>query len=420
MDRMSKRSLTASPSIGARDVFGLYVHIPFCRTKCPYCDFNTYAGLERLIPGYLEALRRDLVLWGQILGRPFTTSVFIGGGTPSLLNAKQMDALMRSISESFDLKSGAEITAEVNPDDVDKARLIGFRNAGINRISVGIQALDDPQLALLGRRHGLEGAVKALMMTREAGFDNVNADLMYGLPNQTVEMWEQTLCGLVELEPDHISAYCLTFEEGTPFEKMLMSGQIVEPDPDVAAEMYELAEQKLRVSGYNGYEISNWSRLGFESRHNLTYWYNLPYLGVGPGAHSHIAQQRFHSVLSPTEYMLRVRLWNVSKFPNGGLPNQAFLETIPHVIEVEHISPSLEIAETVIMALRLRDGIDRKAFESRFHIDFNDVFCEVLPEIEELGLIEEYRSDNKIFTRLTPKGRLLGNQVFSRLLGHLS
>lgn len=420
MNRMNERSLTASPSIGARDVFGLYLHIPFCRTKCPYCDFNTYAGLERLIPGYLEALGRDLALWGQILGRPPTTSVFIGGGTPSLLNVAQMDALMRSISESFDLQSGAEITVEVNPDDVDKARLIGFRNSGINRISVGIQALDDPQLALLGRRHGLEGAVKALLTIRDAGFENVSADLMYGLPNQTVGMWEQTLCGLVELEPDHISAYCLTFEEGTPFEKMLMSGQIVEPDPDIAAEMYELSEQTLRGSGYYGYEISNWSRPGFESRHNLTYWYNLPYLGVGPGAHSHIAQHRFHSVLSPTEYILRVQSWNEPDPPNGGSPNQAFLERIPHVIEVEHISPSLALAETVIMTLRLREGIDRKGFQSRFNIDFNDVFCDVLPEMEELGLIEEFCSDDKMFTRLTSKGRLLGNQVFSRLLGHLA
>ena len=420
MDSLTQYSVSVSPSIDARDVFGLYLHIPFCRTKCPYCDFNTYAGMERLIPRYLEALRRDLALWGEVLGRPFATSVFIGGGTPSLLDPNEMNLLMQSISEAFDLRPGAEITVEVNPDDVNKAKLLGYRDAGINRISIGIQALDNAQLALLGRRHGFEGAVQAFMTTREAGFENVSADLMYGLPNQTVGMWDRTLRCLLELEPDHISAYCLTFEEGTLFERMLKSAQLVEPDPDVAAEMYELAEQRLAASGFVGYEISHWARPGFESRHNLTYWYNLPYLGIGPGAHSYLERHRFHCVLSPAEYILKVQSWERSGISYAGPLNQTLLERIPHVTEVEEIPRALEMAETAIMALRLRDGIDLQGFHSRFDRDFYEVFRDVLPEVEELGLMEKIHLDTKVLMRLTSKGRLLGNQVFSRLLGQLS
>ena len=225
----------------------LYVHIPFCETKCPYCDFNTYAGINHLLPSYLSALEREIRIWGEALEHPMVNTVFLGGGTPSMLSPAQMTGLLSTIVDAFPIASGAEVTAEVNPDDASIERLAAFRQAGINRISLGVQSLDDAELRMLGRRHGAAEALAALAAIQEAGFDNFSADLMYGLPYQGMETWQRNVEGVIGAGPQHISAYALTLEEGTPFHKQQADGLLPEQDSDLAADMYQWADEAFAM-----------------------------------------------------------------------------------------------------------------------------------------------------------------------------
>ena len=238
---------------------GLYVHIPFCATKCPYCDFNTYAGIEAMMGPYLSALRSEIELWGEVLGGPRLETVFFGGGTPSYLPSGSLDTLMDAIRGAFGLTVDAEITAEANPDDLGEEKLSSMLDAGINRLSIGVQSLDDGLLRVLGRRHSAREAIEAFRAARCAGFDNVSIDLMYGLPDQTQEQWGATLDTALDLRPSHISMYCLTLEEGTPMERDAVAGKIPVPDGDLAADMYLAAELKTAEAGLRHYEISNWA-----------------------------------------------------------------------------------------------------------------------------------------------------------------
>ena len=414
------RDNMGSKAAGAAEGIALYVHIPFCRTKCPYCDFNTYAGIQSLLPSYLEALQTEVELWGRGLGAPEVVSIFLGGGTPSLLQPGQMERLLGAIRQAFRMREDTEVSAEVNPDDVTVERIRGFVAAGVNRVSMGVQSLDAGLLDVLGRRHDDRGAVRAFRALREAGCADVNVDLMYGLPYQTLEQWESTLERVLDLRPEHVSAYCLTLEEGTPMEHRVRLGLLPEPDPDLAAEMYASAEDRLGSAGYDCYEISNWARPGRECRHNLVYWRNQPYLGVGPGAHSYVGGHRFRVVDSPTEYIARVRSWRENA-QSGALGIDAgSLERIPQVAEVEAISQSLEMAETAMLTLRLREGLALSAFRERFGRDFRQVFGDVVAETTELGLLEVVDSGGDETARLTTRGRLLGNQVFWRFLSNVS
>ena len=285
---------------------GLYVHIPFCATKCPYCDFNTYAGIEAMMGPYLAALRSEIELWGSLLGGQRLETVFFGGGTPSYLPEGSLAMVMNAIRGAFGLADDAEITAEANPDDLGEEKLASLLEAGVNRLSIGVQSLDDGLLQVLGRRHSAREAVDAFDAARGAGFDNVSIDLMYGLPDQTPEQWGATLDTALGLRPSHISMYCLTLEEGTPMERDATAGRIPVPDGDLAADMYLAAEMKTAEAGLRHYEISNWAIPGRESRHNLLYWRNRPFLGVGPGAHSYLDGHRFHNIRSPREYIRRM------------------------------------------------------------------------------------------------------------------
>ncbi|MBM3945581.1 MAG: radical SAM family heme chaperone HemW, partial [SAR202 cluster bacterium] len=297
---------TGSLPQGERGALALYVHIPFCETKCPYCDFNTYARIEPLIPDYIAALRREIAVWGGLLGRPKTHTVFFGGGTPSYVPQDDFVAVLRDIHGAFDIAPDAEITLEANPGDFDLTKLSAYLDAGANRLSVGVQTFEDRLLSLLGRRHDAAQAIAAYRLAREAGFRNVSIDLMYGLPHQSLDDWTATLGQVTALSPDHLSMYCLTLEHGTPMEQWVKSGRMPEPDADLAADMYVLAEERLARLGYRHYEISNWARPGFESRHNLAYWRNAPYLGVGPGAHSYLGGMRFANLKAPKEYIRRM------------------------------------------------------------------------------------------------------------------
>ena len=390
----------------------LYVHIPFCETKCPYCDFNTYAKIESLIPGYVSALRTEIEMWAGLLDGPPVRTVFFGGGTPSYLPSKDISALMATISESFTLKDDAEITLEANPGDFTPDKLSHFLDAGINRLSIGVQSFDDGLLRLLGRRHSAADAVEAHRLARNAGFDNVSIDLMYGLPHQTIEHWRETLARTADLRPPHVSLYALTLEGGTPMENSVSQGTLPTPDPDLAADMYAMAEQQLDALGYRHYEISNWAVEGRLGLHNIVYWRNEPYLGVGPGAHSSLANHRFSNLKPPREYVKR--LDNPSGSPTAleGVSGDAHaaIRSIPVVDTVEFIDRSLEMAETMMLGLRLDTGISVPEFEARFGASPVDVYREEFDELLPTGLVETV--DGSI--RLTDKGRFLSNEVFVR------
>ena len=390
---------------------GLYVHIPFCLSKCPYCDFNTYAGVESLMPAYVKGLEREIELWGGWLGRPVLSSVFFGGGTPSYLPTRDIARLMRAVRSAFELAPDAEATIEANPGDCARERVHAMRLAGFNRISIGAQSFDDHELRMLGRRHSADRAVQAVAAARAAGFDNVSIDLMFGLPNQYLSSWEHSLQQAVELGPDHLSAYALTLEPGTPLEADVRLGRVPEPDPDLAAEMYALAQTTLAGAGLAQYEISNWAQPGRESVHNLAYWRSLPYLGVGPGAHSCLYGAagplgvRFATVKSPRAHLERVAAWT----PKGPV-DAAGIAAIAG--ECDALDRPTAMSEVMMMGLRLNEGVGDAAFRARFGVGVADAFPKAAAECVELGLLEW--SGGAL--RLTDAGRPLANEAFVRFV----
>ena len=391
---------------------GLYVHVPFCKTKCPYCDFNTYQGIESQMGGYLEAVTSELRLWGQALGHPPVRTVFFGGGTPSYLPDGYIAAILDAAADSFVIEAGAEITIEANPGDLNADACRGLLRQGINRLSIGVQSLDNGLLQLLGRRHTADGAIEAFQTARDAGFNNVNLDLMYGLPHQSLAQWEDTIERLAALSPEHISLYALTLEEGTPMRLWADQGKIPEPDPDVAADMYALARRVLAASGYRHYEISNWAHPGLESRHNLIYWRNEPYLGVGPGAHSRLGEYRFWTVLSPLDYAGRSSQWRQASTGQWDAFGESELRQARTVGGWEHIDADTACAETMFLGLRLLEGLDlRQASATVGH----DLAARYHTEIEELLALGLLRREGDTI-RLDEAAYLIANQVFTRFL----
>ena len=390
----------------------LYVHIPFCETKCPYCDFNTYARIESLIPDYVVALRTEIELWAGLLDNPPVRTVFFGGGTPSYLPSGDISALMATISESFPFEDDAEVTLEANPGDFTPDKLNQFFDAGINRLSIGVQSFDDGLLRLLGRRHSAADAVDAYRMALDAGFDNVSIDLMYGLPHQTIDHWRETLARTADLRPPHVSLYALTLEGGTPMEHSVAQGTLPTPDPDLAADMYAMAEHDLGALGYRHYEISNWAAEGKLGLHNIVYWCNEPYLGVGPGAHSSLANHRFSNLKSPREYVKRLQEHSGSPGTLNGSRDDSYaaIRSIPVVDAIEFIDRRLEMAETMMLGLRLDTGVSLTEFEARFGVSPTDAYRDELAELQPTGLVETV--DGSV--RLTDKGRFLSNEVFVR------
>ncbi len=285
----------------------VYIHIPFCQRKCHYCDFNTYAGVDHLISPYVDALKAEIQNWAPLAEGYEVNTVFLGGGTPSLLSGLQMRAVLDTCRAAFSFAADPEITIEANPGTVDLAKLADYRGAEVNRISFGAQSFDHDELAWLGRIH-TEGQIgEAVALARRAGFHRLNLDLICGLPGQSTARWESNLAAAQALQPEHLSLYALSVEEGTPLAGWVASGRTPEPDPDVAADHYLAAEAMLSAAGFHNYEISNWAKPGEECRHNITYWENRPYLGLGAGAHGCFAGLRYHNVLLPQEYLRRLR-----------------------------------------------------------------------------------------------------------------
>jgi len=379
---------------------GLYLHIPFCRARCTYCDFNTYTGLEHLYEPYVDALVQEVKLLASAFPCPVET-LFLGGGTPTALPLELLRQVLSSCFDAFAVQEGAEITSEANPGTVSPAYLQDLRRLGVNRLSLGAQSFDRGELAMLGRIHSAEEVALTVRQARAAGFDNLNLDLIYGLPGQTLRSWERTLERALALAPEHISLYCLTLEEGTPLRDRVLQGQLPAPDPDLAADMYELAGDRLEAEGYQQYEISNWSRPGCECAHNLIYWRNRPYLGAGAGAHSSSGGRRWWNVRPVPTYIERVTKGSPSPWPS------------PAAEGGEVIHRDLEMGETMMLGLRLtREGVAEADFRQRFGRSLEATYGEVIRELTDAGLLTWDRSR----LRLTRRGRLLGNQVFARFL----
>lgn len=377
----------------------LYLHIPFCHTRCHYCDFNTYAGILPLREPYVRALVHEIELAGEMARLPDGSlrrshTIFFGGGTPSLLSVAQVARVLTACRRAFAVDEEAEISLEANPGTLSQEQLQGLRSCGVNRLSLGAQSFDASLLQALGRIHSPQEITQAVLFARQAGFTSLNLDFMFGLPTQTMRQWQETLAEALALRPEHLSLYSLIIEEGTPFASWMEEGRIVPGDEDLCADMYEYAEERLRAEGYVQYEISNWSLPGHECQHNLTYWRNLPYIGMGAGAHSFFAGKRFFDVLDPQEYIRLLR--------SGQMP----------IAETEEVTRFQEMTETAFLGLRTAMGLHLPTFAERFGESFAQFVGERLRSVEEAGLLE-YTND---WLRLSPRGRLLGNEVFCRLV----
>jgi oxygen-independent coproporphyrinogen-3 oxidase len=381
----------------------LYVHIPFCRSKCAYCDFSSYARKERLIPAYVDALLREATFWAESGVVDRVDTLYFGGGTPSLLPIAEAERLLDSLRKLFDVASHAEMTLEANPESVNAAHLRALRRAGINRLSIGVQSFDDAELRFLGRIHDAARAEEAYHAARKAGFDNVSIDLVFGLPRQTTEQWRRSLEKAIALGPDHLSLYALTLEEGTPLAHRVAAGECQEPDPDVQAEMYTWSSERLAEAGYEQYEISNWSRPGHRCRHNLTYWQSRPYLGLGAGAHSYVDGYRLANERLPDRYIELV--------PTGGGAWPCDPPP-PQVESVERPDAERDLSDAIILGLRLTEGVSLAGLSERFGVDVGERYVEEIADLRRLGLLESTHGR----TRLTERGRLLGNEAFQRFL----
>ncbi len=376
----------------------LYLHIPFCRHRCSYCDFNTYTSLGELKDEYAAALCAEIRQVAGAEQRPVHT-IFFGGGTPSLMSPASLTAILDTIRACFTLSPQAEITMEANPGTVNPAYLAAVRQAGINRISYGVQSANSQELALLEREHSFADVIEVVRLSREAGFDNLNLDLIYGLPDQTLAAWEHSLRAVLELNTEHISLYCLTIEPGTPMHRWLQNQQINEPDPDAAADQYDLACALLASQGFTHYEISNWAKPGRVCEHNLTYWRNHAYLGLGAGAHGHAQGHRYHVVKQPRVYIRRM---NEAHQPWQYPWSSAVAGIVP-------LSRADQMGETMLTQLRLlEEGLDAAAFTAQFGITPQQVYPGVLERLAENGLLQ--MEAERVW--LTERGRFLSNQVF--------
>ena len=386
----------------ANDDFGIYIHIPFCTHICPYCDFNTYAGQSERIPGYVKAISREIRLWSQQFHGRTASSIFVGGGTPSLLTPGQIHELLTSCRHSFALAPDAEITIEANPNNLDERYCSEVLDAGVNRLSIGAQTLDRRGLRVLGRLHEADQIASAMSAARHAGFENLSLDLIYGWPGQTIDGWRSELNRILSAEfgssqPDHLSLYGLIVEPGTPMADAVRRGILAPVDDDASADFHELAMSMLAEAGWLHYEIANWAASAANaSRHNAVYWRNGEYAGIGAGAHGHIGGRRTMNQPSPKRYM--------DMLERGESP----------VTNVEHIDARTAMGETMMLGLRLlEDGISEPAFEARHGISIENQFGPQISKLVSLSLLEAGGGN----VRLTPRGALLANSVCAEFLG---
>lgn len=379
-------------------MLALYAHIPFCRHRCSYCDFNTYTSLGDLQSAYADALAQEIV---QVAGeeRRQANTIFFGGGTPSLMSVADFAKILSALRQGFALSTDAEITLEANPNTVSREYLCQLRELGFNRISFGVQSTIPSELTLLDRQHDFDTVIQAVTWAQEAGFDNFNIDLIYGVPHQTLKSWEASLEAVLALQPPHFSLYCLTIESGTPMQRWLHNGTMPAPDPDLAADQYQLACERL--VGYDHYEISNWALPNRECRHNLAYWRNTEYLGLGAGAHGHAGGYRYHVVKQPRVYIRRIAQGDGSYPLSSAVAGKQWL------------TQEDQIADTMITQLRLlHEGVDLGAFGRKFQTSPQQIYGDSLSQLIDWQLL---KIENNCLL-LTKKGWFLSNQVFHRLV----
>ena len=379
----------------------LYIHVPFCTVKCAYCDFNSYAALEHLTGGWLDAALRELELWsGRAAGRRVET-IFIGGGTPSLLEGDQVERLLDAACRHFTVAADAEITLEANPESVRLERMRDYRAAGVNRVSMGVQSLDADELRFLDRLHSAGRAEQALSEVRSAGFENVNLDLIYGLPHQRFETWRNTLERVSAWRPQHLSCYALTVEDGTPLAARVAAGAVVEADSDAVAEISAWTAQHLTAAGYQHYETSNYALPDRECRHNLNYWCCGDYIGIGPGAHGCIDGLRYSVVRRPAAY---IRKLASAEQAAGKLPS-------PAIEDIEPITEQDALVDALTLGLRLTEGVDEHDLKQRHPTAYARVEAAINWALST-NLCE--RRDRRL--RLTKRGHAVANELFVRLV----
>lgn len=375
----------------------LYVHIPFCVEKCAYCDFLSWAAKEADQRRYVEALSREIEIRAKAYKAYKVTTVFVGGGTPSILPAGQMSSILGALHENFQIKGNAEFTLEANPGTVTADKLDAWREAGVNRLSIGLQSASDRELGILGRIHTWKVFMETYDLARERGFDNINIDLMCAIPGQTVQSWKESLLAVVGLRPEHISAYSLILEEGTHFYIRYKDKEGQEPllpREDQEADMDELTRQVLGEYGYIRYEISNYAKAGRECQHNLGYWDRKEYLGLGLGASSLVNRTRFQNTANMGEYL---------KLPTK---DEEFFRN------VEYLSLAHEIEEYMFLGLRKVSGISKNVFKNHFGRDIEEIYGSILEKLCK----EELLCISGDIIRLTPRGLDLSNVVFVQFM----
>lgn len=374
----------------------LYLHIPFCISKCSYCSFNSFSGKESLYVDYADALKKEISSTALSIGRDgdTLTSLFIGGGTPTALSPGLLAGIIKHTKTVFDFNCGTEVSIEANPGTVTRESLEELSRCGVNRISLGVQSFDDGELSRAGRKHSAREAEDAVLMAADSGFSNINIDLMSGLPGQTRESWRKSLEKAVSLDPHHLSLYGLMFEPGTPMNRFKREGVFCFPDENELETIDRITDQVCAEHMFSQYEISNYARSGFECRHNINYWMNGEYLAAGAGSVSYFNGRREKRVDSPEEYIARIRR------------NETLIE------ETENLSKEQSFCETVIMGLRMKRGVSLSMVQEKYSIDAGSYYGETLKKLLAHGLLDM----DKEYLRLTEKGWPLANSVMAELV----
>ena len=380
------------------ETISLYIHIPLCVKKCAYCDFASFAGRMAQRERYVQAVCREIRAQAAFFGRRRVGTVFIGGGTPTLLTGAQVQDILDTARACFDMAQDAEITMEGNPGTLTADSLRAYRAAGVNRLSLGVQSMDDGLLAAIGRIHTGEEAAKAVRMAREAGFENLNLDLMYGLPGQSAAQWKDTLERAIALAPEHLSCYSLILEEGTPLMASMQAGTCAPlPDEDAMEEMDALTAEMTKAAGYAQYEVSNYAKPGRACRHNIVYWECLPYLGVGLNAHSDLDGRRFYNPTEWEAYLHMAETNETARRQEGGNTRED------------------RMFERMMMGLRQVRGVDA----ARFARDFGAQAQEVWPETMEAMTRKGLMACNKERIFLTARGMQVMNGILVSLMDEM-
>lgn len=373
---------------------GIYIHIPFCKAKCFYCDFNSFACRDELVPAYFNALKKEIFLYsGKLKGYNIKT-VFIGGGTPSAVDAHYIYEVVSLLHREFSIDKKAEISIETNPGTLTKEKLQLYKKVGINRLSIGLQAWQDPILKRLGRIHTAKEFEHNITLAQKIGFDNINVDLIFGIPGQTFEDWSETLKHVVALKPQHLSCYSLKIEEGTVFGNSLEKGELVPLDDEIDRRMYNFCKDYLSKEGYKHYEISNFAETGLECRHNMVYWKAEEYIGLGAGAHSFFEGLRFNNI------------YDIERYIDGINNNKVISENS------EVINSKESMAEFMILGLRLIDGVCMGEFKSRFNKEIYNIYGSQIDKMQKKGFL--IVKDGKI--ALSTIGLDYANQVFMEFI----